>query len=106
MLCVVAMLVVASCSMARFDRSRVAYPLHYADRSLTQGEVDGIVRFIQGLEGIDHRVLTITVKSTTDVTVETGRGPDSILRDSIHLRKGYGAWALIRRERGRVIINQ
>jgi hypothetical protein len=92
--------------MAQFDKSRVAYPLHYAGCSLTQGEIDDIVRFIHGLEGIDHRVLTIMVKSTADVTVETGRGPDSILRDSIHLRKGHGAWTVIRQESGRVIINQ
>jgi hypothetical protein len=73
------------------------------DTSITQfpngNEQDDIIRFVQSIRGIDHRVQEITVKSRDDVEVKTGRlSPLDWTKerhgDTIRLRKVAGRWTV------------
>jgi hypothetical protein len=73
----IALLALASCAAPQpaDQLPRVGYPYKYTGHMLTVREIQEIAAFTQRVEGIDHHVLTISVKTPTDVEVESGRGP-------------------------------
>ena len=84
----------------------VGYPYKYSGHRLTQREIQEIAEFAQSVEGIDHHVQTISVKSPTGVEVETGPGPTDSgpeRRDMIRIQKRHGRWSVIQKEHLKVL---
>jgi hypothetical protein len=101
------LLTLASCATDEPEvQLGVGYPYKYNGHKLTWREIQEIAAFAQGVEGIDHRVQTIVVKSPTEVEVETGPGPTgsgSERRDMIRIQKRHGRWSVIQREQLKVL---
>jgi hypothetical protein len=106
-LCVIAMLTAASCSTTEpEDSPRVGYPYKYPGHILTPAEIHDIVAFTQTVSGIDQHVLTISVKTPSDVEVETGRGPTAWgpeYRDMIRIQKRHARWSVTQKEQLKVL---
>jgi hypothetical protein len=107
--CFIALLTLASCAAPQptDQLPRVGYPYKYSGHMLTVREIQEIAAFAQSVEGIDHHVQTISVKSPTDVEVETGRadrppgGPE--YRDMIRIQKRHGRWVVTQKEQLKVL---
>jgi hypothetical protein len=99
----IALLTLASCATnePEMQLPPVGYPYKYSGHMLTQREIQEIASFAQSVEGIDHHVQTISVKSLTDVEIETGPGPTGSgpeHRDMIRIQKRHGHWSVIQKE--------
>jgi hypothetical protein len=107
-LSITALLTLVSCAAAEPEARLpgVAYPYKYSGHVLTPREIQEIATFAQSVQGIDHHVQTISVKSSKDIEVETGRGrtvwgPEQ--RDMIRIQKRNGRWVVIQKEKLKVL---
>lgn len=106
--CFIALLTLASCAAPQpaDQLPRVGYPYKYTGHMLTVREIQEIEAFAQSVEGIDHHVQTISVKTPSDVEVETGRGPTARgpeFRDMIRIQKRHGRWFVTQKEQLKVL---